>query len=37
MVDVDTDVEGTDHVIIPPNSFALCETVESSTSRAMCS
>jgi dCTP deaminase len=28
MVDVDTDDEGTDHVIIPPNSFALCETVE---------
>ena len=28
MVDVDTDEEGTDHIIIPPNSFALCETVE---------
>jgi dCTP deaminase len=28
MVDVDCDAEGTDHVIIPPNSFALCETVE---------
>lgn len=33
MVDVDTAVpepgaEATDHVIIPPNSFALCETVE---------
>ncbi len=28
MVDVNTDDEGTDHVIIPPNSFALCETVE---------
>jgi dCTP deaminase len=28
MVEVDTAVEGTDHVIIPPNSFALCETVE---------
>ncbi len=28
MVDVDTAEEGTDHIIIPPNSFALCETVE---------
>ena len=28
MVSVDTDDFGTDHVIIPPNSFALCETVE---------
>lgn len=28
MVDVDTAQEGTDHIIIPPNSFALCETVE---------
>ncbi|MEO0511993.1 MAG: dCTP deaminase [Planctomycetota bacterium] len=28
MVEVDTDEMGTDHVIIPPNSFALCETVE---------
>ncbi|MEM0982551.1 MAG: dCTP deaminase [Planctomycetota bacterium] len=28
MVDVDTDEEGIDHVIIPPNSFALCATVE---------
>jgi dCTP deaminase len=28
MVTVDTAVQGTDHVIIPPNSFALCETVE---------
>jgi len=27
-VTIDTDVEGTDHVLIPPNSFALCETVE---------
>ena len=27
-VEVDTDVQGTDHVVIPPNSFALCETVE---------
>lgn len=27
-VEVDTAVQGTDHVIIPPNSFALCETVE---------
>lgn len=28
MVRVDTAERGTDHVIIPPNSFALCETVE---------
>lgn len=28
MVTVDTAEQGTDHVIIPPNSFALCETVE---------
>ncbi len=28
MVDVDTAQEGTDFVIIPPNSFALCETIE---------
>lgn len=28
MVTVNTDEIGTDHVIIPPNSFALCETVE---------
>lgn len=28
MVHVDTDEQGTDHVVIPPNSFALCETVE---------
>ncbi|MEO0963651.1 MAG: dCTP deaminase [Planctomycetota bacterium] len=27
-VTVDTDYTGKDHVIIPPNSFALCETVE---------
>lgn len=27
-VEVDCDAIGTDHVIIPPNSFALCETVE---------
>ena len=27
-VEVDTDNLGTDHVVIPPNSFALCETVE---------
>jgi dCTP deaminase len=27
-VEVDTNDRGTDHVIIPPNSFALCETVE---------
>jgi dCTP deaminase len=27
-VEVDCDEHGTDHVIIPPNSFALCETVE---------
>lgn len=28
MVDIDTEKLGVDHVIIPPNSFALCETVE---------
>ncbi len=28
MVEVDCDRLKTDHVIIPPNSFALCETVE---------
>ena len=28
-VTVDTNDTGKDHVIIPPNSFALCETVES--------
>ncbi|MCE2924862.1 MAG: dCTP deaminase [Phycisphaeraceae bacterium] len=27
-VEVDTTANGRDHVIIPPNSFALCETVE---------
>ncbi|MEZ6233870.1 MAG: dCTP deaminase [Phycisphaerales bacterium] len=27
-VEVDTAALGTDHVVIPPNSFALCETVE---------
>ncbi len=27
-VEVDTAERGTDHIIIPPNSFALCETVE---------
>jgi len=27
-VEVDTEVTGSDHVVIPPNSFALCETVE---------
>lgn len=27
-VEVDCDQTGRDHVIIPPNSFALCETVE---------
>src|ERR1043166_2786325 len=27
-VTVDTDKTGKDHVLIPPNSFALCETVE---------
>jgi dCTP deaminase len=27
-VEVDCDVMGTDHVVIPPNSFALCETME---------
>ena len=28
MVEVDTAELGVDHIIIPPNSFALCETVE---------
>jgi len=28
MVEVDTAEFGVDHVVIPPNSFALCETVE---------
>jgi dCTP deaminase len=27
-VEVDCDTQGTDHVVIPPNSFALCETME---------
>ena len=27
-VTIDTDEQRTDHVLIPPNSFALCETVE---------
>src|SRR5205085_845466 len=27
-VTIDTDRTGKDHVLIPPNSFALCETVE---------
>ncbi len=27
-ITIDTKVTGKDHVIIPPNSFALCETVE---------
>ena len=27
-VEVDCDLNGSDHVIIPPNSFALCETME---------
>jgi len=27
-VTIDTEKEGQDHVLIPPNSFALCETVE---------
>jgi len=27
-IDVDTDETGLDHVVIPANSFALCETVE---------
>jgi dCTP deaminase len=27
-VTIDTALEGADHVLIPPNSFALCETVE---------
>ena len=30
-VTVDTDETGEDHVMIPPNSFALCETVETLT------
>ncbi len=30
-VTVDTDQSGLDHVLIPPNSFALCETVETVT------
>src|SRR5258708_28304091 len=30
-VEVDCAKLGTDHVVIPPNSFALCETVESIT------
>lgn len=29
MVKVDCEALGIDHVVIPPNSFALCETVES--------
>lgn len=28
MVEVDTELTGSDHIIIPPNSFCLCETVE---------
>src|SRR5207237_8361339 len=28
MVEVDTAKLGTDHIVIPPHSFALCETVE---------
>ncbi|MCA9292348.1 MAG: dCTP deaminase [Phycisphaerales bacterium] len=31
MVEVDLDGTGADHIIIPPNSFALCETVETFT------
>src|SRR5450755_2655467 len=27
-VTIDTEIEGHDYVLIPPNSFALCETVE---------
>ena len=27
-ITIDTDITGKDHVVIPPNSFALCETVE---------
>jgi dCTP deaminase len=27
-VSVDTEITGNDHIIIPPNSFVLCETVE---------
>jgi len=30
-VEVDCDTRGLDHVVIPPNSFALCETVETFT------
>ncbi|MFG0274080.1 MAG: dCTP deaminase [Phycisphaerales bacterium] len=30
-VDIDTAQTGADHVVIPPNSFALCETVETFT------
>jgi dCTP deaminase len=30
-VTVDTEIEGRDYVLIPPNSFALCETVETVT------
>lgn len=28
MVEIDTDAHGADHIVIPPNSFALAETVE---------
>jgi dCTP deaminase len=27
-IEVDTAKQGTDHIVIPPNSFALCETIE---------
>lgn len=30
-VEVDAERRGSDHVVIPPNSFALCETVETFT------
>jgi dCTP deaminase len=30
-VTIDTEAEGRDYVLIPPNSFALCETVETVT------
>ncbi len=31
MVEIDLEGTGADHIIIPPNSFALCETVETFT------
>ena len=35
-VTVDVSKTGADHVLIPPNSFALCETVEFVSIRAVC-